>query len=117
MPEYNFVCEKCSYSFVEFWHVSEYDQKVKKCKCPSCKSKKVNRDYSNYNVVGSVKAIKTIGQLAEANAKKLGKYGLEEKMATDNRIVPKEVKERRERIRKINKMTPKQVKKWVAEGD
>lgn len=117
MPEYNFACQKCQHSFSEFWHVSDYDTKIKKCKCPSCKSKKINRDYSNDNVTSSVKDIKTIGQLAEANTKKLGKYGLEEKMAKDNRIVPKEVRERRERINKINKMTPKQVKKWVAEGD
>ena len=117
MPEYNFSCEKCHHLFSKFWHVSEYDANIKKCKCPSCNSKKVYRDYSDYNITGSVKEIKTIGQLAEANTKKLGKYGLEERMANDNMIVPKEVKERRERIKKINKMTPRQVNKWVAEGD
>lgn len=117
MPEYNFECQKCQNKFSEFWHISQYDEKKKKCKCPSCKSKKINRIYEVDNVFGSVKEIKTIGQLAEANAKKMGKYKLEEKMQEDSIKIPKKQKEKRDLFRKINKMTPKQKQRWIHEGD
>jgi hypothetical protein len=117
MPEYHFVCEKCKSYSVEYWYVSEYDDKIKKSKCHQCKSKKIHRAYDLDNVHTTVKEIKTIGQLAEANTKKLGKYGLEEKMLQDKKIVNKEQQEKRDRIRKINKMTPEQKQKWITEGD
>lgn len=117
MPEYNFVCDKCKTYSVEYWYVSEYDDKIKSLKCQKCKSKKIHRAYDLDNVHTTVKEIKTIGQLAEANTKKLGKYGLEEKLLKDNRIVDKQKQENKERIRKINKMTPQQKEKWIVEGD
>lgn len=117
MPEYNFKCEKCSHSFSEFWSVSKYDEEKSKCKCPKCRSKKVFRSYEEDNVFASVKEIKTIGQLAEANAKKMGKYKLEEKTQEDSIKIPKKQKEKRDLFRKINKMTPKQKQRWIHEGD
>ena len=117
MPEYNFKCEKCNSMSVEFWRVQEYDDNMKKVKCHQCKSKKVNREYSLDSIHATVKEIKTIGQLAEANTKKLGKYGLEEKMRKDNKIISKEAKDKKDLMRKINKMTPEQKQKWIVEGD
>lgn len=117
MPEYNFICNKCNSYTVEYWHISDYDDNFKKVKCQHCKSKKVNRVYDLDNVHTTVKEIKTIGQLAEHNTKKLGKYGLEEKLLKDNKIVDKDKQEKKERIRKINKMTPQQKEKWIVEGD
>lgn len=117
MPEYHFRCQKCDTVSVEYWLISEYDDKIKKNKCHHCKSKKVNREYLLDNIHGTVKEIKTIGQLAEANTKKLGRYGLEEKMQKDNKIVPKEAKDKKDLMRKINKMTPAQKQKWIVEGD
>lgn len=117
MPEYNFICNKCNQYTTEYWHVSEYDEKFKNIKCSHCKSKKINRAYDVDNIHTTVKEIKTIGQLAEANTKKLGKYGLEEKMRQDNKIVDKEKKNKQDLMRKINKMTPQQQQKWIVEGD
>jgi len=117
MPEYNFFCNNCSSYSTEYWSISEYDAKIKKVKCCNCKSKKVNRAYDKDNIYSSVKEVKTIGQLAEANTKKLGKYGLEEKMLKDDRVVDKQKKEKKELMRKINKMTPEQKQKWIVEGD
>jgi len=117
MPEYNFICSKCNKYTTEYWPVSEYDERFKNTKCSHCKSKKINRAYDVDNIHTTVKEIKTIGQLAEANTKKLGKYGLEEKMMQDDRIVDKQKKEKQDLMRKINKMTPQQQKKWIVEGD
>ena len=117
MPEYHFVCQKCKTYSAEHWHISEYDDKIKKNKCRQCGSKKVYRAYDLDNVHTTVKEIKTIGQLAEANTKKLGKYGLEEKTRQDNKVINKEQQDKKDRIRKINKMTPQQKEKWIVEGD
>ena len=51
MPEYSFSCEKCDHNFTELWSMQEYDCKVQKVKCPSCKSKKVYRDFLSDNFV------------------------------------------------------------------
>lgn len=116
MPEYHFICEKCETYSVEYWYISEYDDKIKKSKCHQCGSKKVHRAYDVDNIHTTVKEIKTIGQLAESNTKKLGKYGLEEKMKQDNTVVDKQKKEKQDLFRKINKMTPEQKEKWIING-
>lgn len=73
MPEYTFQCKSCNFQFNEFWQVSQYDKKIKKLKCTSCGSKDVYRNYIEDNVYGGVREVKTVGQLAERNEKRLGK--------------------------------------------
>jgi len=117
MPRYSFCCEACSDKFIKSWMIKEYDIEIKKNSCPSCGSNKVFRDYEEDNMVVSYHDVKTIGQLAEKNTKKMGKYELENRMRDDNMELHKQNKEVSARRRKINKMTPQQKKKWIMEGD
>lgn len=73
MPEYTFRCEKCGGGSFLYCSISEYDEKFAKMKCSLCGSKKVYREYHNDDIYGTVKEIKTVAQLAEANEKKYGK--------------------------------------------
>lgn len=77
MPEYSFSCEKCDYNFTELWSVQEYDCAVAKAKCPSCKSKKVYRDFLSDNFVPNyVKGLheaSTLGEYADKQTKKMSK--------------------------------------------
>jgi hypothetical protein len=38
-------------------------------------------------------------------------------MRKDNKIISKEAKDKKDLMRKINKMTPEQKQKWIVEGD
>lgn len=82
MPEYSFSCEKCDHNFSEIWSMQEYDCKVKKVKCPSCKSKRVYRDFATDNFVPNyVKGLHeaaTLGEYADKQVKKLGKAKVEQ---------------------------------------
>ena len=73
MPRYTFVCEKCGEYSEMVSSISEYDQSLAKYKCPECNSTKIVRSYEDDNTYCSVKEIKTVMQLAEANEKKYGK--------------------------------------------
>lgn len=117
MPEYSFRCEKCSRDFSEFWSISSYDEKLNNLTCESCGSKKVHRNYQEDNMVVSYHEVKTIGQLAERNTKKMGKYHLEDKMQQDNMELHKKNKEVTAKRRKLNKMTPEQKHKYIMEGE
>ena len=59
----------------------------------------------------------TVGQLAEANTKKMGHYERQEKENRDNKELRKAKRETRKSQRSINKMTPDQKKKYIIEGD
>ena len=73
MPRYTFLCKKCGEYSEMVSSISEYDQSLAKYKCPECNSTKVVRSYEDDNTYCSVKEIKTVMQLAEANEKKYGK--------------------------------------------
>jgi len=81
MPEYSFKCEKCEESFSDFFSLKDYDALIKKVKCPSCKSKKVYRDFLGDNVVPNyikgVHEATTLGELADKRSKKLGRRTVE----------------------------------------
>ncbi len=71
MPVYTFLCEQCNNKFELTCSISEYDDLYKYC--PVCETDKhMVRDFSEDNVHGSVKNVKTLGQLAEKNRKKYG---------------------------------------------
>jgi putative FmdB family regulatory protein len=81
MPEYSFRCDKCDEIFERFFHVTEYESELKKSKCPSCKSKKIHRDFLADNVtpnyIKGVHEATTLGELADKRCKKLGKRTVE----------------------------------------
>jgi hypothetical protein len=117
MPEYSFRCSKCLHGFSHFWSISSYDNNIKNTTCEKCGNAEIFRDYQEDNMVVSYHDVTTIGQLAERNTKKMGKYELETRMKNDNMDLHKENNEISARRRKINKMTPTQKKKWIMEGD
>lgn len=71
-----YECENCGDTFAEIGKRVGY--KFKK-KCPSCK-KMTLESLIMGDVIGFVKEITTVGQQADANNKKLGKYGVEDKI-------------------------------------
>jgi hypothetical protein len=117
MPEYSFRCSKCSHSFSHIWSISSYDNNLKNTNCEKCGASEIFRNYQEDNIVVSYHEATTIGQLAEKNTKKMGKYELENRMQNDNMDLHKQNKEVSARRRKINKMNPTQKKKWIMEGD
>jgi putative FmdB family regulatory protein len=92
MPEYSFKCDKCEEKFSEFFMVADYDSRVKKSKCPACKSKKVHRDFLaddvTPNYIKGVHEATTLGELADKRSKKLGKRTVEG-MKEDFKTKPK----------------------------
>lgn len=54
MPVYEFICEKCDHSFSLDMSITEYEKK--KFSCPKCKSKKVRRQISSFQVITSKKS-------------------------------------------------------------
>jgi putative FmdB family regulatory protein len=81
MPEYSFRCDKCDRTFERFFHVKEYESELKKSKCPSCKSKKIHRDFLADNItpnyIKGMHEATTLGELADKRCKKLGKQTVE----------------------------------------
>ena len=81
MPEYSFKCNKCDRRFEKVWSISTYDDKMTKLKCPSCRTKKVRRDYEDYGLtVGYIKSLSEATTLGEYADKQTKLYG-EEKVA------------------------------------
>lgn len=73
MPRYTFKCPECDTYSELICNISEYDEEFKKYKCPCCNSRLTYRSYEDDGIYASVKEIKTVAQLAEANEKKYGK--------------------------------------------
>lgn len=107
-----YICDNCDHTF----DISQgfNDEKLKKC--PECNENSLYQDLSGqYSFV--IGEPKTVGQLAERNTKKMGRYELEAKMVADG--IPERIEKRKkiEKINKISKMTPDQKRKYIYEGD
>ena len=76
MPEYSYVCDKCSLHMEVVCSIREYDKMQKNLRCEGCGSKSLSRDYNNdlSSLNTSVKKadseLKTIGDLAKRNSDK-----------------------------------------------
>ena len=113
MAVYEYKCEACEYFFSEELSIKKYKRKIK---CPSCSKNKLMRIISPPTlVIGGHHT--TLGQLAEANTKRMGHYELEDKQRQDSKELRKAKKEARKSQRAINKMTKEQKKKYILEGD
>lgn len=105
MPNYEYACSACQHQFEIYQGVKD---PVKK-KCPECKKLRLERLI--FPVMGQVKTIRTLGQLAEKNTKRAGSSLQNE--ANDRKVAAKEkIKE----INQINQMTEKQKIKYI-EGE
>ena len=105
MPQYEYACSACQHQFEIYQGVKD---PVKR-KCPKCN--KLGLERLIFPVMGQVKTIRTLGQLAEKNTKKAGSSLQSE--ANDRKVAAKQkIKE----INAINNMTEKQKIKYI-EGE
>lgn len=125
---YNYLCNKCNEKFEIIRSIKDNRQIL----CTKCNSKSVEIIIDG----GLPPIIKgeptTLGQLAEKNSKKMGKYKVEEKTrqhkeakrAASKRIMEeKGIQERNTPIygkvdhNKLNRMTKEQKEKYILKGD
>lgn len=104
-------CGNCQYNVSQ----SIKDKPLKKCS--SCNKSKLERVILSAPFVKCTN-ITTIGQLAEHNTKKIGKYKLSEATGMADEKAPKSIYGAATKIesRKISKMTTKQKSKYIMEG-
>lgn len=112
---YEYKCENCG-------HEEEREEKMgpsKLLKCPKCKKKKLERLISAS--IGFVRQdAKTIGQVMDRNAKKLGRYE-KDHLRKDYILSGQEERDKkrkadREEITKISKMSPEQKQRYIQNG-
>lgn len=112
MPTYDYKCEDCGHELNDIFQSFKDEALVK---CPSCGKNSLARVI--YGGLGCfVKDVKTIGQLADSNWKKMGSYKrseIEESKKKENEQ-PSYGKASR---KQINKMTPEQKKKYIITGE
>lgn len=114
MPLYEYDCDPCEKSF-EISH-SIHDDPL--TECPLCNQHTLERGIGGGQHV-FVKTITTIGQLAEFNSKKMGKYKLSEEAAKKNEGKPQQSETglTKDTYRKLCKMSSEQKKRWIMDGD
>jgi putative FmdB family regulatory protein len=111
MPRRYYICDNCEHTFDV---TQKFEDKTLK-KCPKCKKLKLYQDLTGmYTFV--VQEPKTVGQLADRNTKKMGKYELENRMLKDGIPEQIEKREKKEKVQKLAKMTPEQKTRYVMEG-
>lgn len=116
---YDYICENCEHEMKDVYQSIKDDALVS---CPSCGQNSLQRVV--YGGLGAfVKDVKTVGQLADSNWKKLGHYQRSEKEEQAKQ-------ERQEKEgssvfsafgsaskKEINKMTPDQKTKYIMTGE
>jgi len=130
MPRYEFACDDCEIFWEKFIMFSEFDEKVKKIKCPQCKRKKTIRQYlENKNIYGMVyQDPSTVQHQADRNTKNMGKYELESRLESDKIHQIKKQKEQykpwygrmsKEDKKKIENSgdAKKAIKKYIIDGE
>jgi putative FmdB family regulatory protein len=108
--KYDYECKKCGL-VDEFSH--PMGESIKKC--PSCGSKK-------FGIVilqaprCVVNEVRTVGQLADRNWKKMGTYERETKMKEDGVQESIDRSEYNKKMGKLARMTPEQKHKYIHDG-
>lgn len=110
---YDYGCDKCGFLWEDV-EQSIHDEPKKKC--PRCKKNTLSRLIS----AGLPPIVKgeanTLGQLAERNSKKMGKYKVSEERGKYEETIDKVAKETQEEHKKINKMTDAQKARFIENG-
>lgn len=115
MPTYDFECEPCAY-------ITEIKQGIDEpsvLTCPICEQETLKKVFISAPAMFVRGEPTTIGQLAERNTSKFGKYELEAKKECDKiqKAVSEEVKKKRQQHRAIQSMTPEQQVKYIKTGE
>lgn len=117
MPIYDLLCDVCLQEIELECSIAEYDTRMKNIVCPNCTSRCVYRNYANDNVYSSVREVKTIGQLADKNAKKMSSQIKEHEDKNKKQETKPWYSEHTTVTNKeFNKMTDKQKAKYIMEG-
>jgi putative FmdB family regulatory protein len=111
MPTYHYACSECKEEFEIFHSIKESLRKI----CPFCEKAGLSVVLDEPPVIIN-KEVKTIGQLAEKNARELGRYGLQEKMEADGTFERIKQREKRDEIKKVAKLNPEQKKRYIETG-
>jgi putative FmdB family regulatory protein len=112
---YDYECSSCGH---KHYNVSQSVKDKPLKKCPACKKQKLQRVILSAPFVKCTN-ITTVGQLAEKNTKKIGKYKLSEAAGIADEKAPKSIygAATRTESRKISKMNTKQKAKYIMEGN
>ena len=111
MPTYHYKCFQCKEEFETFHSIKEPLRKS----CPFCDLEGLEVVLDGPPVIIN-KEVKTLGQLAERNAKSLGTYGLQEKMATDGTLERIKRQEKRKEMNKIANLSNDKAIKYIETG-
>lgn len=113
MPTYDYACNYCGFLWED---VVQNINDPKKKKCPKCTHMTLERLISGGGHAFVRGEATTLGQLAEKNSKKMGKYGVEEKEAKKKEQVDKGLAEYKQEIKQIGKMSESQKQRYVENG-
>ena len=110
MPLYDYLCTNCQYK-IEDIQQSIKDKPLVRCK--KCKRMTLERIIYEGDVFVKSEPT-TIGQIADRNTKKMGKYERQSKEKQHN--MKQQLSEKQKLNKKINSMTAAQKRKWIQEG-
>lgn len=111
MPTYHYRCKNCGDDFETVHSIKM--EKLKKCE-------ECGEDSLDIVIDGpfdmAVKEIKTLGQLAEKNAKAMGKEQLQKKMEADGTLDTIKKKEKMKEMNKLASLSPEKKRKYIETG-
>jgi putative FmdB family regulatory protein len=111
MPIYHYKCSSCPNDFETFHSIKEPLWEV----CPSCKNKTLAVVLDGAPDIMN-KEIRTIGQLAEANSKKMGKEQIQRKMEEDGSLQRMKNQEKMAEVRKLASLSQEQKIRYIETG-
>lgn len=111
MPIYHYKCSNCPNDFETFHSIKEPLWKV----CPKCKFETLSVVLDGAPDIIN-REIKTIGQLAEANSKKMGKEQIQKKMEEDGSLQRAKNQEKMAEVRKLANLTQEQKIRYIETG-
>lgn len=109
---YDYKCANCEHVLNDVVQ-SIHDKPLKKC--PNCKKHKLERVIFSNHVYCKGEAT-TVGQWAEKNSKKMGKYGVQDREHADNKDKIDAKKAMRQEVSRLGKMTKEQQERYIHEG-
>jgi len=112
MPTYDYSCSSCEHIF-EAKHGFNEDAPP----CPKCGNGELKQIFDTPPICFVKGEATTVGQQAERNTQKMGRYELEDRRKEDDMGKHSKHREIRAKRHKLNKMTPEQKTKWIMEGD
>lgn len=113
MPKYDYGCNHCGFLWDDV--VQSINDSPKK-KCPKCSKMTLERLISGGLQPFVRGEATTLGQLAEQNTKKMGRYELQEKRAKNKEDTDAGLKRHQEEIKLIGKMNETQKERYVDNG-